>query len=156
ESATIGAVRHAPHPVLVPGEGAEHAPGGGVPELDGVVGTGGGEGAAIGTIRHAHDGSLVPAQGAEFTVGDGVPDLDRTVMTGRGEDAAVGAEGHAPNNPVVPAQGAAPPALTLEIVPLELARIGILRPLRRDRLGEVMLHQVDAASLPGLLSQMDL
>ncbi len=66
--------------------------GGGVPDFDGLIGTGGCQPPAVGTERHARNVLLVPAQRERVQATRGFPDLDGAIGPAGGDPASVGAE----------------------------------------------------------------
>ena len=66
-----------------------------VPDADGAVLAGAGEGAAVGAEGHAEDPVRVAFQGVAEVAAVHIPESDGVVVAGAGEGAAVGSEGHA-------------------------------------------------------------
>ena len=98
----VGADRHAPDFIVVPGEGQRFLAlvileWRRVPDADGPIRAGRGEPPAVRAERHAPAHVGVSAEAEHLPAGRRVPDVHRLVFAGRGEAPAVRAEGDAQN-----------------------------------------------------------
>ena len=92
--AAVGTHRHAPHPILMPGQSMNLRAGFEVPDRDSLVSGPRDNTAPVGAHRHGTHRAFMPGEAVDWRAGFEVPDRHGVVLGPRDDSAPIGAHRH--------------------------------------------------------------